>query len=843
MQSTKHRETGPGAQSGYMLSPLWVDVFPVGLLEELNTNPFLMACRNGTIGTDQLRGFLIQHHYYSQYFTRYLCSLMGSLQEHGEFKALSHNLAEELSGDDTDQVSHAELYRQAMDGMSAVPCSRPMFASTRRLIETMFRYCRCTDPLDGLAALCLGAEAIVPVVYGPVLDALRRANAPAEAQRFFQIHVEEDEQHAIVMRKIIDRMVADRPYLRARVVAVGEEMVRLRMAMLSDLLSHGAVALQAEEHAATHDDEMSHAQDTPSSAGAMLPADALAALRADASLGSGNFLDLCLALSPAKTVEFLHLDKPVRYADGTTIHSFSLATLQQYRKALADWYLQLGVAQGDVVAVCVEDGISPFLHYLALTSLGATIALINPAMPAEVGAAYMRENGFDRLVVDAHTLASGAFVQQWKVLNDTHGIIDVTSAQLHPNVDLPVWWPLAPEDSTLVMLSHTSGTTGVPKAVRFEHRQFFMGKRARIGRFAEGFHERLLTALPQSHSAAISHLETAVLHGIPTYVLGSQEGDAVRAAIRTFAPTTVLAFPKSYMLLVEGGVAEDEFVSVRRWFSMGDAAHQSHARQLLRGAPLSRFIDAFGSSELGMALFRSESTVDAIAPQRSIGRPIDIAVAKILDPMTGDEVPPGEIGLLAVRSPTITSGYWQQPARTAGAWRGGYFLTGDVAYCKDGDFYQIDRQVDVVESPAGPLYTLLLEEIAQQVPGVCDVAVVGVEGEASGSPLLLALVLPERQMVGEAEPIARRVLEALRAAIEARSGVLEDDAIAVAVMRSLSFLPLGATGKVLKRLLRRSAPSILRKSAGEAGPGVDVLHFMRRTMASADQRARIDVGF
>ncbi|RKP46029.1 AMP-binding protein [Trinickia fusca] len=829
MESTKHQQAG-AARSDYTLSPLWADVFPSGLLTELNANPFLTACRNGTIGTDQLRGFLIQHRYYSQYFTRYLCSLMGSLPEQDEFKALSHNLAEELSGDDTDQISHAELYRQAMDEMSAVPGSRPMLASTRALIDTMFRYCRGGDPLDGLAALCLGAEAIVPIIYGPVLDALRRANAPERAQRFFQIHVEEDEQHAIVMREIIDRMVAERPYRRPRVIAVGEEMVRLRMAMLADLLSHGAGAAPVQVGTPARDDAAARAHDAPAVDSAMLPADALAALRADASLGSANFLDLCFALSTAKEVEFLHLDKPVRYADGTTVHSFSLDTLQTYRKALAEWYVQLGVEQDGVVAVCVEDGIAPFLHYLAVTSLGATIALINPGMPAEVGAAYMRENGFGRLVVDAHTLASSAFVQQWKVLNEEQGIVDVTSAPLRRDAQVPGWWPLAPQDSTLVMLSHTSGTTGVPKAVRFEHRQFFMGKRARIGRFAEGPDERLLTALPQSHSAAISHLETAVLHGIPTYVLGTQEGDAVREAIRAFAPTTVVAFPKSYMLLVEGGVVENEFASVRRWFSMGDAAHQSHTRRLLTGAPHSRFIDAFGSSELGMALFRSESTADAIAPQRSIGRPVDIAVAKILDPETGDEVQPGQIGLLAVRSPTVTSGYWNQPARTASAWRGGYFLTGDVAYCKDGDFYQIDREVDVVASPAGPLHTLLLEEIAQQVPGVCDVAVVGVEGDDASDPLLLALVLPERQTEESAETVAARVLDALRGALEARGQALADDAIAVAVVRSLSFLPLGATGKVLKRLLRHSAPSILRQMSNDGG---DVLHLARRTATSS----------
>ena len=95
------------------------------MLSRLNANPFLVACRNGAVSLDQLRHFLIQHHYYSQYFTRYLCALMGSIADQGEFKSLSCNLTEELSGGDSVDISHAELYRRSMDLMSAPPRSRP----------------------------------------------------------------------------------------------------------------------------------------------------------------------------------------------------------------------------------------------------------------------------------------------------------------------------------------------------------------------------------------------------------------------------------------------------------------------------------------------------------------------------------------------------------------------------------------------------------------------------------------------------------------------------------------------------------------------------------------------
>lgn len=531
----------------------------------------------------------------------------------------------------------------------------------------------------------------------------------------------------------------------------------------------------------------------------------LTSLRDDESLGSGNFLDRLLLLDVCKERDFIFLHQPLPAPGKINIESLSLNTLQQYRKFLAQWYLQNGVKKGDILSVCVEDGITPFLHYLALSSIGAVISLINPGMPADLGVSYMNENDFSTLVSDEHTRKTSPFVQAWQ---REHDILDISTADYQQTISLPDDWPLKPEDSTLVMLSHSSGTTGIPKAVRFEHRQFFMGKRVRIGRFAEGPDERLLTALPQSHSSAISHLETAVLHGIPTFVLGSQSGEALRQAIQMFSPTTVAAFPRSYMTLTEAGVSDSEFTTVRRWLSMGDASHQSHIKRLLKGAPSSRYIDSFGSSELGMALFRNESRIDALAPQRSIGRPVDIAVAKILDFDTGEEVLSGMPGLFAVRSPTITPGYWQQPERTRKAWLNGYFLTGDVALCQDGIFYQIDREVDVVTTSSGNLYTLLLEEVAQQVDGVYDAVVVGVAERSDYDPEILVLILADRD-ISARDGLSQRVQARLYHAVKAMGIHLSHQAIAAMVVDSLAFLPVGATGKVLKRKLRHSALELI----------------------------------
>lgn len=216
---------------------LWDDLFPPGLLQELERHAFLRRCRDDANAVELLRAFLVQHSYYSENFTRYLCALMSRMPSNEDVRALAANLIEETGLDRPDAVTHAELYRRCLNELGVRPRSAPILPETSALIESMFHYCRSPDPLEGLAALCLGAEAIVPTLYGGLLDGLRRAGYSDRQLHFFVLHVSEDEGHALVMREIINRLLQDRPHRRAKVLAVGEDMVRLRMGLLDAVLA------------------------------------------------------------------------------------------------------------------------------------------------------------------------------------------------------------------------------------------------------------------------------------------------------------------------------------------------------------------------------------------------------------------------------------------------------------------------------------------------------------------------------------------------------------------------------------------------------------------------------
>jgi acyl-CoA synthetase (AMP-forming)/AMP-acid ligase II len=553
----------------------------------------------------------------------------------------------------------------------------------------------------------------------------------------------------------------------------------------------------------------------------------LRALRADSTLGSGNFLDRSAALDTDRDEAFLFLETPFTLPDGSVRSEFSLNSLLEARRCLASYYAALGVKAGDIIAVCISDGIGPFLHYVALSSLGAASAIVNPAMRPDVAVAYLAENKLTRIVLDSETAERTGLLDRPSGLVMCE-IID-RPRQIREFGPLPPGWPLPPEDSTLVMLSHTSGTTGIPKAVRFEHRQFFMGKRVRLGQFLESSEERMLSALPQSHSSAISHLETAVVHRLPTLVASNAVGEPLRNAIRDFAPTMVLGFPQTYASLMRSGVTAGEFPTVRRWISMGDAAHVNQIRAMLMAAPDSRFIDAFGSSELGMALFTKTSTHEHTASRRSIGRPAEVAVAKVISD-SGEELPAETMGLLAVRSPTVTSGYYDRPELTRKAWRNGYFLTGDVGYHRQGEFFLVDRAANVIATAGGPLYTLLLEEEVEAIVGVNAACVVGVRSTGSEvDESVLTVLLLEKNHFHRGEEIARAAWRVLTESIPIGAERLSPSNVIVAVVRDKTVLPTGATGKVLKRLVREMH-SLFQNTLVEGNQAPGVLHVTNGTM-------------
>ncbi len=207
-------------------------------IQRLTDHPLLRAFERGDTDLLTARVLLVQHYHYSRHFTRYLCALISKLSHHEDARRLMANLVEEMGLEREDRITHADLYQRTLSAVGASPTDFAPFEETRALVQAMTRYCQSEDSVEGLAALCLGAEAIVPLIYRPVIAALDALGFGDEAKEFFVLHVSEDEEHALTMLEILERLTVNDTLARQRAVEVGSIMVQRRIDLLDGVLNH-----------------------------------------------------------------------------------------------------------------------------------------------------------------------------------------------------------------------------------------------------------------------------------------------------------------------------------------------------------------------------------------------------------------------------------------------------------------------------------------------------------------------------------------------------------------------------------------------------------------------------
>jgi long-chain acyl-CoA synthetase len=156
-----------------------------------------------------------------------------------------------------------------------------------------------------------------------------------------------------------------------------------------------------------------------------------------------------------------------------------------------------------------------------------------------------------------------------------------------------------------------------------------------------------------------------------------------------------------------------------------------------------------------------------------------------------EELPRGTAGELAIRGPNIMKGYWKKPAETEAVLKDGWYYSGDGAYMDDEGFvFIVDRLKDMIISGGENVYSAEVENAISLLPGVGEVAVIGVPDERWGERVH-AIIVPKAGTVLTAD----EVMEHCRVQIAGYK-----------CPRSVEFrdtpLPLSGAGKILKRELR-----------------------------------------
>ena len=529
-------------------------------------------------------------------------------------------------------------------------------------------------------------------------------------------------------------------------------------------------------------------------------------LAADQELGAGNVL-LRLAEHGAD------MDMP-RVTFDTEVDAIaawtplSLRTLTEQVAARAEWFARHGIGRRDPVAVYVTSAADVVLNFLALTWLGAIPALMNGGMPAEIAAEYIRRLRAVGVIIDADHAGMAAHDLGAPIIGDAAetGTGDPSGAPAH----------FRHHPSDPVAITHSSGTTRMPAAIVHSHHGLFAAVRAvRLTEPRQSGPVREMSAFPQAHTAGIIILNEALCNGYELLCLSRQggsfasSGEVIIDAIERWRPTAVFGFAVTWSELANFDLTTRDVSSVRVWSNTGDCAHEAHIRRLIAVGthhaygqdgivtlPGSRFNDTVGSTEMGYGGFRISHRPGSERYDRCVGKPFPFAEIILVDARTGQEVPTGEVGQVAMKSPTLALGYWNDSVATFGTRLNGYYLTGDLMYRdEDGYFYHVDRASDAVELGDGNwLYTALSEErILKHCPDVRDCTVLAARRDDGRLVIevLLVLVTDADAALDRTDRVRAAIGEAA-ASMPLKVTAIPDDGVL-----------LGPTGKVRKFLMRR----------------------------------------
>lgn len=431
----------------------------------------------------------------------------------------------------------------------------------------------------------------------------------------------------------------------------------------------------------------------------------------------------------------LLFDAAARFPERTAVRIIGGAPVS-YRElavraeALAGWLRERGVGPGGRIAVRAANGLVHFDAYLAAARLGAAAVPVGADLAAEeagyvVGDARPALGFADREGADA-LAASGLEVLVW-------GSSEYNAALAAEAGTLP-----SPDPEAAALIIYTSGTTGRPKGVRLSHRAVVCN--AALAALSQEFtsHEVYLTSTPLYHASAGLRVFT-MLRGGHTHIVMPRFGAAAwLAAVEDYRVTSTIAVPAQIgRILDDPGFSPERLASMRLLLY---GAAPSTRRQLLRmqeELPCGLY-HGYGLTEaaglvtaLGAADHRALSGPDD--PRLgSVGRPLPGVEAAVRRP-DGAAAEPGEVGEITVRSGKVMSGYWENEAASAAAFRGGRLLTGDLATTdEDGFLTIVGRRREVIISGGVNIYPAQVERVIAAHPQVAEAAVFGLADEQWG---------------------------------------------------------------------------------------------------------------
>jgi acyl-CoA synthetase (AMP-forming)/AMP-acid ligase II len=450
--------------------------------------------------------------------------------------------------------------------------------------------------------------------------------------------------------------------------------------------------------------------------------------RAD-DLGTGTLLE---------RLARIHGDRPLVTEDGDD----GLAlTYDEGADLVARWGAAIAarISPGERVVVATPNGYALFLLCLAIGRAGGVAVPVN---------AKMRDEEIEHVIEDSQA----AFVIRSP--SEVEGSPPGDAAAVEPN--------------DVAALFYTSGTTGKPKGAQLTHKALVAQATRGVLYPSSLRRDESVTGMPVAHIAGFSMLVMQASLGVPVYLLRKFRPDTALDAIELRHATMFVGVPAMYRMMLEAGAEERDLSSVRVWASGADAMPFDLAQRFQHmGATVTlplvnkslgaaAFFDGYGMVELGggVAIKLSPPGIP-LHLGGLVGFPMPGVKMKVVDD-TGNALPRGEVGELAVKGPGVMRGYHGKSEATRDAFTPeGWLRTGDLARQRRFGLVEFaGRKKDVIKHGGYSVFAVEVEAVLQQHEAVSEAAVVGVVDERKGEVPAAAVILREGASLTPDELIA-----------------------------------------------------------------------------------------
>jgi long-chain acyl-CoA synthetase len=489
-------------------------------------------------------------------------------------------------------------------------------------------------------------------------------------------------------------------------------------------------------------------------------------------------------------------------------------SLNAVANQVANALVKMGIGHGDKVALASPN--LPFfpIVYYGILKTGATVVPLNILCKPREFAYYLTDSdakavfafegneelplgqnvkeGFEQVESCEHFVLMTAKTEGEEPISGVTTLNQLISNQPY----VFETYPTLPDDTAAIL--YTSGTTGTPKGAELTHFNLFMNcVMARDLHFSAQRsleQKTCLIALPLFHTTGQTcQMSTNLYIGNRIVLLPRFEPQTVLDAFLHEQVNFWVGVPTMYWALLryvaENDIDVSEYSRHLEVCTSGGAPMPVEVMNEFERVFGARVFEGYGLSETS-PLASFTHFAKPVNPGK-VGQPLMGVNIKIVD-KNDKELPRGEPGEVVIRGHNIMKGYYKRPEATAEAIKNGWFHSGDIGIMDDeGNVQIVDRTKDMILRGGYNVYPRELEEVIITHEAVSLVAVIGVPDERLGEEGKAFIVLNQGFTVTADEMIAW----------------FREQIAANKYPRYVEFcdaLPIGATGKILKRELRNS---------------------------------------